>query len=50
MYYEWAIKLFGIYKKRMMIRKIYWMCYKSNEKFMIKYFIVYLKIRLLNYV
>ena len=25
------------------------MCYKSGEKFMIKYFIVYLKIRLLNY-
>ena len=25
------------------------MCYKSDEKFMIKYFIVYLKIRLLNY-
>ena len=50
MYYEWAIKLFGIYKKHMMIRKVHWMCYKSNEKFMIKYFIVYLKIRLLNYV
>ena len=25
------------------------MCYKSGGKFMIKYFIVYLKIRLLNY-
>ena len=26
------------------------MCYKANGKFMIKYFIVYFKIRLLNYV
>ena len=50
MYYEWAIKLFGNYKKSMMIRKVCWMCYKSNEKFMIKYFIVFLKIKLLNYV
>ena len=25
------------------------MCYKSNGKFVTKYFIVYLKIRLLNY-
>ena len=49
MYHEWAIKLLGIYKKSMMIRKVCWMCYKSDEKFMIKYFIVYLKIRLLNY-
>ena len=49
MYHEWAIKLFGIYKKIMMIRKVCWMCYKSDEKFMIKYFIVYLKIWLLNY-
>ena len=50
MYYKWAIKLFGNYKKSMMIRKLCWMCYKSDEKFMIKYFIVYSKIRLLNYV
>ena len=50
MYYEWAIKLLGIYKKSMMIRKVCWMCYKSDGKFMIKYFIVYLNIRLLNYV
>ena len=33
-----------------MIRKVCWMDYKSNGKFMIKYLIVYLKIRLLNYV
>ena len=33
-----------------MIRKVCWMCYKVDGKFMIKYFIVYLKIRLLNYV
>ena len=33
----------------MMIRKVCWMSYKSDGKFMIKYFIVYLKIRLLNY-
>ena len=26
------------------------MCYKFDKKFMIKYFIVFLKIRLLNYV
>ena len=32
MYYKWAIKLFGIYKKSMIIRKVYWMCYKSAEK------------------
>ena len=38
MYYEWAIKLLGIYKKSMMIRKVCWMCYKSDGKFMIKYF------------
>ena len=50
MYYKWAIKLFGNYKKSMMIRNVCWMCYKSDRKFMIKYFIVYLKIRLLNYV
>ena len=50
MYYEWPIKLLGIYKKSMMIRKVCWMCYKSDGKFMIKYFIVYLNIRLLNYV
>ena len=50
MYHEWAIKLFGIYKKSMMIRKVGWMCYKFDGKFMIKYFIVYLKIRLLNYI
>ena len=31
-YYKWAIKLFGNYKKSMMIRKVYWMCYKSDEK------------------
>ena len=28
----------------MMIRKVCWMCYKLDGKFMIKYFIVYLKI------
>ena len=50
MYYEWAIKQLGIYKKSMMIRKVSWMCYKSDGKFMIKYLIVYLNIRLLNYV
>ena len=50
MYYKWAIKLFRNYKKNMMIRKVCWMCYKSDEKFMIKYFIVYSNIRLLNYV
>ena len=49
MYYKWAIKLFGNYKKSVMIRKVCWMYYKSNGKFMINYFIVYLKIRLLNY-
>ena len=46
MYYKWAIKLFGNYKKNIMIRKVCWMCYKSNGKFMIKYFIIYLKTRL----
>ena len=50
MYLEWAIKLFGIYKKSMMMIKVCWMCYKSDGKFIIEYFIVYLKIRLLNYV
>ena len=48
--YKWAIKLFGNYKKSMMIRKVCWMCYMFDEKFMIKYYIVYSKIRLLNYV
>ena len=46
MYYKWTIKLFENYKKSMMIRKICWMCYKFYGKFMIKYFIVYLKTRL----
>ena len=46
MYFKWAIKLFGNYKKSIMIRKVCWMCYKSDEKFMIKYFIIYLKTRL----
>ena len=32
-YYKWAIKLFGNYKKSMMIRKVYWMCYKSDESY-----------------
>ena len=32
MYYKWAIKLFRNYKQSMMIRKVYWMCYKSDEK------------------
>ena len=32
MYYKWAIKLFGNYKESMMIRKVYWMCYKSAKK------------------
>ena len=32
MYHKWAIKLFGNYKKSMMIRKVYWICYKSDEK------------------
>ena len=50
LYYKWAIKLFGNYKKSMMIRKVCQMCYKFDGKFMIKYFIVYLKIRLLHYV
>ena len=36
MYYKWAIKQFGSYKKSMIIRKVCWMCYKSNGKFMIK--------------
>ena len=49
MYYKWAIKLFGNYKKSAMIRKVCWMYYMSDGKFMIKYFIIYLKIRLLNY-
>ena len=46
MYYKWAIKLFGNYKKSVMIRKVCWMCYKFDVKFMIKYFIIYLKTRL----
>ena len=50
LYYKWTIKLFGNYKKSMMIRKVCWMCYMFDEKFMIKYYIVYSKIRLLNYV
>ena len=50
MYLEWAIKLFEIYKKSMMMIKVCWMCYKSDGKFIIEYFIVYLKIKLLNYV
>ena len=33
-----------------MIRKVCWMYYKFDGKFMIKYFTVYLKIRLPNYV
>ena len=32
MYYKWGIKLFRNYKKSMIIRKIYWMCYKYDEK------------------
>ena len=32
MYYKWAIKLVGNYKKSMMVRKVYWMPYKSGEK------------------
>ena len=32
MYYKWAIKLFENYKKSMIIRKVCWMCYKSDEK------------------
>ena len=32
MYYKWAIKLFGNYKKSKMIRNVDWMCYKSDEK------------------
>ena len=34
----------------MMIRKVCWMYYKFDGKFMIKCFRVYLKIRLQNYV
>ena len=49
MYFKWAIKLFGNYKKSIMIRKVCWMCYKSVGKFVTMYFIVYLKTRLLNY-
>ena len=32
MYYKWTIKLFGNCKKNMMIRKVYWRCYKFDEK------------------
>ena len=33
MYHKWAIELlFENYKKSMMIRKVYWMYYKSDEK------------------
>ena len=31
-YYKWGTKLFGNDKKSMMIRKVYWMCYKFDEK------------------
>ena len=30
----WAIKLFGNYKKSMMIRKVSGLCYKYDGKFM----------------
>ena len=36
MYHKWAIKLFENYKKGMMIRKVCWMCYKFDGRFMIK--------------
>ena len=36
LYYKWAIKLFENYKKSTMIRKVCWIRYKSDEKFMVK--------------